>query len=116
MKNVKVNAIMAGLKTKAMDFVDMICWLYEYGSEGWDCDLLQIRLVDYVRFYQSHDEEDMKMTITNTETICTSGINGIDIYNEENFIGASLNENENDLLLKVKDDNGKVQAFVIAVS
>lgn len=116
MKNAKVNMILSGLRAKTMGFVDMICWLYEYGTEGWDCDLLQIRLVDYVNFYQNNDEEDMKMTITNTETICTNGLNGIDIYEEENFIGASLSENENDLLLKVKDNNGKVQAFVIAVS
>lgn len=115
MKNVKVSEIMVGLKAKAMDFTDMICWLYEKGSEGWDCDLMEISLMDYIRFHQNMDSEDMKMTITDTETLCKNGIQGIDIYEEKNFVGASLNESENDLLLKVKDANGKVQAFIIAV-
>lgn len=116
MESVKINSIMAGLKVKAMDFTDMICWLYEKGSEGWDCDLMEIKLMDYIRFHQNMDSEDMKMTITDTETLCKNGVGeGIDIYNEENFVGASLNESENDLLLKVKDANGKVQAFVLAV-
>lgn len=115
MKNVKVNGIIAGLKVRTMDFCDWICWLFDKGTEGWECDLLQIELLDYVKFYQSENEEDMKMTITNTETICTNGINGIDVYEESNFVGASLSENENDLLLKVKDNNGKLRAFVISV-
>lgn len=113
----KVNEILAGLRTKTMDYCDLLCFLCENGSDGWDWDLLLIKLSDYVRFYQSsNDEEDMKMQVVDTERIYNNGIDGIDVYNEENFVSATINDRENEMILRLRNNQNKISAYVLAIA
>lgn len=110
----KVNEILAGLRTKTMDYTDLLCWLTENGSDGWDFDLLLMKLSDYVRFYQSSNyEEDMKMQVVGTERIYNDGI---DVYNEENFVSASINDRENEMILRLRNNENKISAYVLVIA
>lgn len=116
MKNVKVSTILAGLRVNEMDYTDLLCWLSANGSEGWDLELLLMKLSDYVRFYMNDEEEDMHLQVVDSESVFNGAIDGIEIE-EENFISATINDTENEMILRLKDCNSnKVKAYVLAVA
>lgn len=112
----KVNEILAGLREKTMDYTDLLCWLYEYGADNWGFDLLLIKLQEYVSFYKSNDdEEDMKLQVVTSESIYDGAIEGIEIE-EENFVSATINNRENEMILRLRNKENKIGAYVLVVA
>lgn len=111
----KVNNILAGLRSMEMDFTDLLCWLSANGSDGWDFDLLLMKLTDYVSFYQNDDEEDMHLQVVNSESVYNGAIDGIELE-EENFVSATINDRNNEMILRLKNNQNKINAYVLAVA
>lgn len=111
MESVKINKILAELRSKVMDYVDVLCALLEWKDED---NLNLIKLTDYIKFYTKY--EDMDVQWVDSEAIY-SGALGVDIMDESCFVSASCDDSESRMILRLKDTiTNKVQAFVLEIS
>jgi len=112
MKSVKVNGILAELRAKVMDYVDVLCALLAWKDED---NLNLMRLSSYIKFYTEDKDIDIKWT--DSEAIYAGGINGIDIMDEECFVSASCDNAEQRMILRLKDKlTNKVQAYILEIA
>jgi hypothetical protein len=113
-----VSNILAEIKVNVMDYCDWICWLwYQKNIEGVE-NMNLIQLTDYVKFYNS-DDEDAEMTTlewVDVDSIYAGAIKGIDVMNESSFISASCDETEERLIVRLKDKMNKAYAFYLEIA
>lgn len=111
MKNAKVSTILAGLRTKVMDYTDFICCILAWKDEE---NLNLMSVSDYIKFYTEDRDIDVKWTDSNE---IYKGCLGVDIMDEECFVSASCDNAEQRMILRLKDKiTNKVSAFILEIA
>ena len=114
----RVSNILAEIKVNAMDHCDWICWLWYQKNIECVENMNLIQLSDYVKFYNS-DDEDAEMTTlewVDVDSIYAGAIKGINVMNESSFISASCDATAERLIVRLKDKFNKAHAYILEIA